>query len=126
MIYILMLLTYWHMGVHGITEGMATQGKQFTSKPYQDRYHWKRLLEQAPIILAVILFLILLGKAYLIPAFIVTCLSALGLYEMTFSKEKYGSYLHTKTSKWLGIQHPPGWVNLAAFISCGILAFILI
>jgi hypothetical protein len=114
---ILFILAMWiYFVFEGVTEGMATSGKQFEDKAYQNRYHIFRLLENFGVILGVHV-LIFAGKTWeMLPIFWLSVGSGLGLYEMAFSWIKYKNPLHNKTSHWLGIHHPPGWVSLLAFV----------
>lgn len=123
---ILFVLFGWlYFAFEGKTEGLSTKDNpNLKSEDQQDDYHIKRLFENAGIVGA-ILALITAAKFWLwIPLFVLVCISGLGLYEMAFSKEKYGDPLYNKTSKWLGIPHPKGIVFQKLFIWGGIVTVV--
>ena len=113
---ILFILAGWGYFIfEGITEGFATQGEQFTQKANQDWYHRMRLCENAGLVIAFHIIFIAFKAYAWIPLFWLTTTSGLSLYEFAFSRVKYGNWLHTKTSLWLGLKHPKGWVWLIVF-----------
>lgn len=113
----LFILAVWlYFIFEGLTEGMSTDNIKFNDKRIADKYHLLRCGENLGIIIAVHILMIAGNLKAMIPIFWLSVASGLGLYEMAFSWLKYGNPLHNKTSKWLFIPHPPGWVSYAAFI----------
>ena len=114
------LAMYGYFIFEAWTEALSTKGSLFDSITYQNKYHWKRVFEMLSITIATHIRFIATGSYNMIPIFWLCAISGLGLYEMVFSKVGYGKYLHNKTSLWLGLSHPKGYVNLIVFIIFGI------
>jgi hypothetical protein len=105
----------------GKTEGIGTKDNpNLNATEQQDDYHIKRILENAGIAGAISVIMIAAKFWLWIPLYILVCISGLGLYEMSFNKEKYGDPLYDKSSIWLGIPHPKGIIFKRMFIFGGI------
>lgn len=104
-----MIIFIW---LYSIFEGL-TEAFTWDRKVSESKYHIWRIGENIGIIGALLWI-----RSHQIPLYIlgIYFLSGLSLYEMTYSWQKYKNPLYNKTSKWLGISHPKGWVWLVIFI----------
>ena len=119
---ILFILAGWGYFIYeGITETEANP-----SPEKDDWYHRMRLRENAGLVIAFHIIFIAFKAYAWIPLFWLTTTSVLSLYEFAFSRVKYGNWLHNKTSLWLCIKHPKGWVWIVVFGVSLILIFIIL
>ena len=116
---ILFILSGWlYFIFEGITE---TEVSTYNS----NRYHIWRVFENLGIITAFHIVFITTALWRFIPLFWLTTLSGLCLYEMVFSLFRYGNPLYNKTSLWLGLKHPKGWMYIPIFIIATIILAII-
>ena len=110
MIYLFILGVWIYFIFEGLTEGFTWNRLTKTTPKV---YHTWRVFENTGILIAFYSWMII-HPGFLF--FILVVISGLCLYEMAFSGYSYGNLLYNKTSKWLGIKHPKGYVWLIIFI----------
>ena len=109
------LYIYWLF--EGITEAIATTNNPFfATKSNQDEYHLYRILENLGIVIMICAICIGLHEWTWLFRTVLGSISGIAVYEMFFNLVKYNNPLHNKTSKWLFIPHPKGWVWIPIFV----------
>ncbi len=129
--YVIYVLAIWFYFFHeGITEGFTWKNSKSNNHKNSRWYHLMRVRENVGILIAVLILISIIIKATgdwtFLWLFLFSMGSGLSVYEMIYSDYVYGDMLYNKTSKWIGIKHPKGWVWVVVFIFCTIAKIFII
>ena len=110
---IFFILSMW---LYFICEGITEAFTWMEVHPFNpDIYHIFRIGENLGVLGVIIMFGVL--EHYKIRVSLLGLISGLSLYEMAYMGLMYNNILYNKTSLWLGIPHPKGWMWLCLFIA---------
>ena len=126
MIWIIILLTYVYWIFESQSEAYTWMASWNSSKPINPRaYHIIRIPETLSIIISHLILGYLLLGWYGAPMVVLAEITGCILYERFYCAKNYRDFFYQKTSLWLGLKHPPVWLEVVLFTICFILLVIL-